>query len=582
MAFFVRRPAALAAAVMAAGVGGCVIGPYTGQTIPQETQGLVMTWSGYVDNATPGILGFVMKNPDLDPLVATNYQQVSPGLVQASSGPAYDGYDPTPLYSWGFTANVAMDQTKFPRGGLGRFRATGKFNGSTTATELYTMDNESNACISAEWGTKAWRQIGVDCRTPYMNSKYITTVSTVTTPDNERGAELEYLSYGGGHAGEGARDPNALALATDNYYASFHAPGFLDGPDRGPAPEQKSFKTRYGYPGTGEVHALYYNQADLGIARDMHCWATAAGLVACYVTNYGRSVNIVTNTNPEFGTLPPQTAINQALSPSSASNSPNRPVATVAMVYDPSVVDTTARTQFVVYNEIGDIDRYAALDTWGVLSIGAAESNLHPTTNANINVPDNCLTCHGASAGYDHLTSGTSLVRKAAFLPFDSQSFVYDQTVNSNYDKPKTLAQLKKLNSLVMKTTSPTSQIALLLKGMYPDPAPNNPNPGPDNPNSTLNESYIPTSWSGNKAATELYNEVVKPYCRTCHLTTAAAIDWDSYNEFTLNDYVWDSVCAPGNIYPMPQAEQVQNRFWKSPARGHLAGALGASGACRP
>src|SRR6185503_5637266 len=65
---------------------------------------------------------------------------------------------------------------------------------------------------------------------------------------------------------------------TEAYYSATGAPATLD-----------DFLTAYGFGGSDEIDAQYYNAGDLGIGREMHCRATAsAGGVACYVRNFGQ------------------------------------------------------------------------------------------------------------------------------------------------------------------------------------------------------------------------------------------------------------------------------------------------------
>jgi hypothetical protein len=77
---------------------------------------------------------------------------------------------------------------------------------------------------------------------------------------------------------------------------------------------------------------------------------------------------------------------------------------------------------------------------------------------------------------------------------------------------------------------------------------------------------------------------VIKPFCRTCHLSNTQGIDWGTELELESGGNVataWSLACD-GNTIPMPNSQQEQNRFWTSPARAHLANAFGLSGACTP
>lgn len=61
-----------------------------------------------------------------------------------------------------------------------------------------------------------------------------------------------------------------------------------------------SFKIRNGFAaGQGEVRAIYFNNIDLRIGRDMHCRRNAGG-IACYVSNYGPPAFLNGGANPAY------------------------------------------------------------------------------------------------------------------------------------------------------------------------------------------------------------------------------------------------------------------------------------------
>lgn len=566
MAFIARGTAGLVAALGCATAAGCVLGPYTGQMFSGEPQGATLTFTGLVDNAAPAINGYVLADGNADPHTGSYINITNPVTID---GPYTDGKDPVPYYSWSFKSKP-LNETEWPRGGLARFKVTGKFNGSATPGDLYVFDNEGMSCLgSPEEAAKGWRQRGVDCRSPYLNAKLITAVSTVTTPADEHG-DIKYLGKGGGHAYLPSQDPLEQLEETDNYYQKIGAPSTLS-----------QFKSTYGFP-TGEIHAIYYNVGDLGIARDMHCKKTAGAspITACYVTNYGRSTKI-TSDDPEFGSVDPQVAINQAITGPSGpgSNAKTQPVATVAMVYDPTIAIASRRVKFMVYDGAEILSDFAALDNGGVFALKDALAGDHFEQSANITVPDNCLTCHGVGATYNRSESGDSWVEGAAFLPFDPEALIFS-TSSSTYSKANMMPQIKALNALVWDT-APPAQVTALLQGMYPV---NGTPTGPKDASSVFDPTYIPAAWkTADKVANQVYTEVVKPYCRTCHVTAYAGLDWDSYSEFqTASPSIAGDLCTSGNLLPMPQAEQIQRRFWKSPARAHFVEAFDVSGACAP
>jgi cytochrome c1 len=204
--------------------------------------------------------------------------------------------------------------------------------------------------------------------------------------------------------------------------------------------------------------------------------------------------------------------------------------------------------QFVVYNGQGQLQDFAQLDS----------------TGQNKSVPNNCLNCHGGT--YDNVNH---IVSNAHFLPFDPQAFEFASF--PGYDFNSQAKELRKLNAHV-RSANPTTQISELIDGWY---APK----GASDPSSTINTAFVPTGWSGDSASVKMYNEVFKPYCRTCHVTST--IPFATSQSFTqLGSAVLADTCSS---HTMPHAEATLKNFWKSPARAHVVGAFGKTGAaCKP
>ncbi len=123
----------------------------------------------------------------------------------------------------------------------------------------------------------------------------------------------------------------------------------------------------------GAANALFYNKADLGVARDLSCNTTQTGGVACFVKNFGTFDG---NEN---------TALNQLEDPGG-----HRPTSTFAMIYNPPITAPNA-IQFVVYDGNGDLDDSTQIDQFG----------------NNTSVPQACLNCHGAQSSFN---AGTAQV----------------------------------------------------------------------------------------------------------------------------------------------------------------------------
>ncbi|MEZ4309919.1 MAG: hypothetical protein R3F14_17920, partial [Polyangiaceae bacterium] len=420
------------------------------------------------------IRAYILNNPAANPITG---QYVEIGWATGSNIPQ-DGNDTAPYYDWSITSNP-IASSQWPSGGIARFRVDGQYNGSPYLQPMATFDDQGMLCLMSH-EDDPWRDAGNVCRSPYGTyDEIITVVSNATTPDDLH--PVDYLGYGGDHQyfPEDHQDPNDPQSPLAGWTPEDFEQDTLDYYDAIDAPENlDDFKQRHGFP-SGEVRAIYYNRGDLGIGRDMHCKKyTPAGqpsVTACYVTNYGRVPNGAQFT-PSFGSPDPQLAINQTIDGSN-------PVATVAMVHDPSNVDNPV--QFIVYNGGGDKDPYAALDNPGVVALGHTSEPTH----ANINVPDNCLTCHGASATYTR-GPGAS-IQGAAFLPFDEEAMVFAQ-FNTTWSKSKMVPRLKRLNTFVWDTAPPQAVLDLL-RGMYGG-TPN----GPKDVNSAFTPSYVPVGWQTN------------------------------------------------------------------------------------
>jgi hypothetical protein len=340
---------------------------------------------------------------------------------------------------------------------------------------------------------------------------------------------------------------NSKEAATNEYYANTHAEATL-----------AEFTNHYGFGTASEIKTIYYNYGDLGLGRNMHCSYFPTG-AACYVSNYGRDPrNSDVTTNVAFG-QDPDTSIDQAISEQGL-------IATVAMVYDTTNVANPVR--FALYDSTNGLKPFAAVDNPGVNALN------HPgdPTFANIAVPENCLTCHGGTARY---VSGQS-VQGATFLPFDPANLRFSSH-NSTYSQANVLAQISALNKLVL-TTNPAPAITAFVTNVY---APR----FAGDPTAVPNPAYVPADWqSGGAKAVEVYNEVVKPYCRTCHLSqdeSVGGLNWGSWTQFSSNTQIGPRACG-GSTAPMPMAERTQTLFWQSPARAHLVNGLGIAGPCAP
>jgi len=328
------------------------------------------------------------------------------------------------------------------------------------------------------------------------------------------------------------------------------------------------FKATYGFP-AGEASAVYFNNADLKLGRDMHCRTATGGVIACYVSNY------LDNVTPPAGAA----AALQATAKGHEGTSTNLLFATVAMVWDPGK-PADVSTQFFVY---------------------PADPNGPRVTEAQLDdegpkpVPQICTPCHGGS-----FEASDNLAHGSRFLPFDIASFVMvDDEFGAAgasalgldaYTRPNQLGQFRALNALVRQTETG--------RGISPDPVTDlidnwysvcggvnnsacNTCSGANCANS-FNADYVPSGWSG---ATDVYTHVVRPMCRGCHINQPS-FDWTQLSQFTgpFKGSISNDVCVGAGANHqrrMPHAEVPFKAFWQSPvAPGLLTSAPVSIASC--
>lgn len=298
----------------------------------------------------------------------------------------------------------------------------------------------------------------------------------------------------------------------------------------GAPPEALSdFKTRNGFGGADEITATYFNAADLGFGREMHCRQTSAsaGSIACYVTNYGGFTG---------GILAPEVdALHDAV----------RGVdefATVAMEFDGT--SGANNVKFYVFDDAGSQLEFAALDSEGAKP-----------------VPGICLSCHGGR--YD---PATDTVTGAHFLPFDVSSFGFTtEPAFAHLARAPQEEAFRQLNALVARTPL-TAAGADLIDGWYGGAV--------DVAGTPFFEDYVPSGWS---SEAYVYQNVVRPYCRGCHVSIGGLEFGEFANLLAAGGRISTHVCTTRQ---MPHAELTYTKFWTSSARAHLSGALGLTAGC--
>ncbi|MCY0998558.1 hypothetical protein OWM54_15580 [Myxococcus sp. MISCRS1] len=467
----------------------------------------------------------VLRKPDLDPsldsnwdLLETAYSSTIPGTWNAASP------DPVYLLSRNVTpVPTAAEVQRWPLGKMVKLRVVQKFQADAAPRLVHFEDANYLSCYY-QHAHKSWQTYMAECGSPFPT---ISVLSTALNPaDASTGVNVyNYLGKKG----------DATETATALYYATAGLPTTL-----------ANFKQTYGFP-TNEVTAVYYNSADLGFGREMHCKSfdvlLGTGLldkgVACYVNNYGNSVG-----QAAFPAVP-----SSALS---LAHGGVGQFATVAMVYTPPNLLPNA-IKFVVYGPDGTRSNIAPLDS----------------TGAHKSVPHNCLACHGlnSSAGL----GGTSVIAvstAARFLPFDPYSFTY----RSQNDFDLQRENFRKLNALVALTPL-SPETSRYIKGLYGGK-------DPSDPTAVSVSDFVPPAWNTSKEDRIVYEGVIRPHCRGCHMTaTSTSYDFDSPADLAPN-YIHTVPCSAD--HRMPHAEQTLRNFWNSSARSVLAQRYSLSNHCSP
>ena len=289
---------------------------------------------------------------------------------------------------------------------------------------------------------------------------------------------------------------------------------------------------------SGEPQAIYFNNGDLKFGRNMHCRVTnlpSTGGAACYVSNYGK-----------VGEDDSTQALIDARTPGLA------PVATVAMEYNPSPTTAGEGVQFYAYDKNGNYLAQPTLDNQGAKPI-----------------PNMCQGCHG---GYFDTTTG--LANGSIFLPFDLDSFKYDNQGNPNSGFPNSATvqeQFRLLNQIILNTNPDgltgdnNKPVTQLMNLSYPG--------GVQNSGQLFSFNHaIAANQGGFPSNGPLYDNVVKPACRTCHIAQGQSLDWTSFNQMSgFKGPIQSYACGGGSPqlhttqnFAMPHAQVPFLLFWQS------------------
>lgn len=245
--------------------------------------------------------------------------------------------------------------------------------------------------------------------------------------------------------------------------------------------------------GATEYTATFINRVDLNLTRVHRSVSYGQNELAAVVCNH---------LGPTAETQGAETtAISNAVSGRNL-------VACVAMDHavTPLVNGGSPFTRFLIFGPSGDLLPSINLD-------GRREKF----------VPGVCVACHGGDRYAGRFpTDGTgSADIGARFLPYDTGNFSFSAA--AGLGKGDQQIAIHDLNINVL-SSDPNLVTQELIAGWYA--------PG----STVLNETYLPTSWSGRSALDDkFYRFVYQHSCRTCHVAFTETLNFDHYaNLFTV------------------------------------------------
>jgi hypothetical protein len=271
---------------------------------------------------------------------------------------------------------------------------------------------------------------------------------------------------------------------------------------------------------------IYFNKNELGLGRELGCAEFDDGKaedgtqltgVACYVVNYGTAFRDVVNSLP--------LAV-EGLHPKN----------TVCITYRPSM-PANYQVQFYTYNGDGDRREWAQLDSLGPRPL-----------------PQVCMNCHGGS--YD---SERHLAKYARFLPMDPNVVVFPPPgTPGGVTREAQEERIRKLNLLSTKsplTPDQTVMLDLLYGGKITTPG------------TKSATEWAPPAWSNTPENRQLFDQVIKPDCWTCHAAMQTSPSGDVLSIYSLFDSpallesgLTAQVC---NTFSMPNSQATLLNFWE-------------------
>lgn len=227
-------------------------------------------------------------------------------------------------------------------------------------------------------------------------------------------------------------------------------------------------------PNTGEVSALYFNAVDLALARSMHGKTSI-------INGVKTTAYYVCN----YKTL------------EDALKDPDNRSAVACVTFDYSA--DRPFTKFYVF-ERGFLVASVDLDGKGKKF-----------------VPGLCKVCHGADKERRQKSAGNADIG-AHFLPFDLDNF--DYLADTRFSRKAQESKFKQLNQMIVNDTDPAPVVRELINGWYAN-------------TNEQNSPFVARGWKGHD---QLYRNVVKPFCRTCHVAMPPDVNFNRFENLAAND----------------------------------------------
>jgi hypothetical protein len=325
--------------------------------------------------------------------------------------------------------------------------------------------------------------------------------------------------------------PEQEAIApgkAEPWAASITAPMTLDDwkrvfrfPGRNPGESLETYRERAGI-------VIYYNRNELGLGRELGCSEFPAGVdrdgnartgIACYVTNYGLAFRDVRNSLQ-------------------LAQEGVHPKNTVCIAYLPTM-DPGYEVQFFVYGPGGRRQDWAQLDTIG------------PRANPHV-----CMNCHGGV--YD---SGRHLAKYARFLPMDPNVITFgDPSEAPAITRPVQEERIRRLNALALRTPVTPGQREMLHE-LYAGQI--------ETPGAVSLSTWQPPGWRDTPEHKDMFDQVVKPYCLTCHMAMEQGLDGSRLHSYPLFETAERFRSFPSNVaicgdFSMPNAQTTMTNFWNT------------------